>query len=90
MTPAVLIGTGFCLGGAAGLLAARDFVRAAVTPTDSPIRAAVLGMLRRAGLFLGVLVAAVALGGLAWAGAAAGYLAVFMAVAFRRGLAHGR
>ncbi len=90
MTPAVWIGAAFCLGGAAGLAAARDFLRAALTPSDSPLRTAILGMLRRAGIFLAVLVISTSMGPFAWAGAAAGYLAAFMTVAYRRSAAHGR
>lgn len=90
MTLSAWIGAGFCLGGAAGWVAARDLIRSAVRPTDAPLRAAVLGMIRRAGIFLLALVLSTRLGTFGWAGAAAGYLAVFMTVAFRRGLAHGR
>ena len=90
MTPAVWIGAGFCLGGVAGLAASRDLVRAALRPSDSPLRTAVHGMIRRAGIFLAVLLVASRMGSFAWAGAAAGYLAVFMTVTFRQGIAHGR
>lgn len=90
MTSYAWIGAGFCLGGAAGWASARDLIRSAVRPSDSPLRTAVVGMLRRAGIFLGVLVVSAVIGGLTWAGAAAGYLVVFMTVSFRRGFAHGR
>ncbi|MEK7767735.1 MAG: hypothetical protein AAB368_16015 [bacterium] len=81
---------GFIGGTALGWFSGRDLARSCRVSSAQPAARAALGLARRLGLLGAGLYLSLALGGFAWAGMAAGYLAAFGGRVGREALPHGR